>query len=142
MANNYKGYLTDKNGNNLYVNNAKVLWSNPKTTSNFKAQTITLSSGDYDYLWWIFYSSTEGVKVVSAYSTKGLGVNIDDIINFNIGVSQFTGIRERQIRYINDKQYSITNCLERGDGNASVPTERQDRLIPAYVIGYKTGLFT
>ena len=41
----------------------------------------------------------------------------------------------------NDKQYSITNCLERASSASSTPIERQDRLILAYVIGYKTGLF-
>ena len=123
------------------ISTQKVLWTNPNPTDNFASQTITLNSNDYDYLWWIFYNSTEAVNVVSAYSTKGLGVNIDDIINFNIGVSQSTGFRERQIRYINDKQYSITNCLERESSASSTPIERQDRLILAYVIGYKTGLF-
>lgn len=119
----------------------KILWTNPNPTNEFASQTITLSSDDYDYLWWIFYNSTEAVKVISAYSIKGLGVNINEIINLNIGVSQSTGFRERQISYINDKQYSITNCLERGGSDSSTPIEKQNRLILAYVIGYKTGLF-
>lgn len=123
------------------ISTQKVLWTNPNPTDNFASQTITLNSNDYDYLWWIFYNSTEAVNVISAYSTKGLGVNIDYIINLNIGVSQPTGVRERQISYINDKQYSITNCLERASSASSTPIERQDRLILAYVIGYKTGLF-
>lgn len=111
---------------NNNITNAKILWTNPSPTNDFATQTITLNSSDYDLLMWIFKT---GTSVVMVYNIKGYGAKTIDITGN-------TNTRRRQIDYVSDISYTIGNAYGE-DGNI-----RNGALIPLYVIGYKTGLFS
>ena len=38
--------------NNNLIDHGTILWTNPNPTSDFSAQSIALSSSDYDMLMW------------------------------------------------------------------------------------------
>lgn len=51
----------------------KLLWENPNTTQAFAAQSITLSSADYDMLLWLYLTTISDGLMVSTISPKGAG---------------------------------------------------------------------
>lgn len=141
---------TDMNEIKSVVNNnaqevtnitGQILWTNPNPTSSFSAQTITLNSSEYDMLEFYFKGGTTGTTMFSEKTLKGYNTIVNHIVNLNAGVSQPTGVRQRQATYVNDTTYTITDALTRDGGSASEPVVENQRLIPLYVIGYKTGLF-
>lgn len=103
--------------------NPKLLWTNPNTTAEFHAQNITLSSSDYDILEWYFRVARDKEYVMVTRTIKGWG---GKIINYNDDGS----LRYRYMNRNNDISYGITSPGFDG------------ALIPMYVIGYKTGLFS
>lgn len=121
--------------------NGTILWTNPDITQDFASQQITLSSSDYDVLEFYYAFQPEMTQVFVEKTLKGSGVQLNTIINLSSGVEQTNGVRQRAVNYINDTTYSIADCLERAVEGASVPTVRNDRIIPLYVVGYKLGIF-
>ena len=119
------------------VNNikGKILWTNPNPMSEFVSQTIKLSSSDYDYLEFIFKSDyNDNTKVIiSGRTIKGYGVRTSytSITSFKFW--------SRQINYNSETNYDIDNCMVITSSSGSVSNTN---LIPLYVIGYKTGLFS
>lgn len=137
-------YIEDgiyNNSVNIDLLKGTILWTNPSPTSDFTAQNITLSSDDYDVLEFYYAFQPEKTQVFAEKTLKGSGVQLNTIINLSSGVEQANGVRQRAVDYINDTTYSIADCLERGVAGTSVPIVRNDRIIPLYVVGYKTGLF-
>lgn len=143
---------TDMNEIKTVVNNnateltnitGQILWTNPNPASNFSAQTITLLNNDYDILEFYFIGNASAISttIFSEKILKGYNVLVSHIINLNEGVSQATGVRQRQAIYSDDITYNITDALIRDGGSASEPTVENQKLIPLYIIGYKTGLF-
>lgn len=133
--------VVNNNANELTNIMGKILWTNPNPTSDFSAQTITLSSNDYDVLEFVFELGTTGTSSTMTKILKGTNGNVDQIVNLNSGASQSTGVRHRTFKYSSDTSYIFEDCLVREGGTASVPSVANNYLIPIYVIGYKTGLF-
>lgn len=105
-----------------------LLWTNPNPTSNFAAQTITISSTDYDVLE-IFYMTVQ--------STNNQLKNVKTIKNYNVVLDYYDGYSSKgalrtatiigdQITFSNSFYDSITGS--------------QNYCIPIYIIGYKTGI--
>lgn len=108
----------------------QILWTNPNPTSSFTEQTITLSSGDYDfYEVYCVYSNTSGSHYANGFKTiKGKGL----IISEN-GYGTDLSIR-RKVDYTNATHLLISSAY----AGANIDN---GYLVPLYVIGYKTGLF-
>lgn len=129
--------VVNNNDDELITINAKltditgqILWTNSSPTSTFEAQTIILSSSDYDfYEVYCSYNNSTASSYVNAYKTiKGKGIIMD-----NQGYTSGASVR-RKIDYTNETHLLISSAY---GGNS---TDNQ-YLIPLYVIGYKTGLF-
>lgn len=122
---------------------SKILWTNPNPTSRtFAAQTITLSSDDYDVLE-VFYNSPvmNTIYTDTLLSTKFIK-GYSGVLNFagngSSGGTQYNMNFYRQVNRNSDTSFSITSCVYYwGSSSAS----NDAFLMPQYIIGYKTGLF-
>ena len=122
------------------INNIKgtILWANPNPSSNFAAQNITLSNDDYDILE-IFYSNAPGTNYIYSsriYKGKSTFLTVN-----HIGASNTVYHRWRAFDYSNDTTYSISTGTQQAT-NSSSSDSSISYIIPLYVIGYKTGLFS
>lgn len=111
------------------VNNikGKILWANPSPTSEFAEQDITLNSDDYDVLEIYYLMAANNTYVGSQKIPKGYNTRL-------MYTTSSLMIRFRNIIYLSDTSYSI----ESGAGASGSDSD----LIPLYIIGYKTGLFS
>lgn len=109
----------------------QILWINPDPTSSFASQTITLSSGDYDfYEVYCTYNEGTAIQYANGFKTiKGKGILITEN-----GYGTDISVR-RKIDYTDDTHLLVYDGM---NGNAV----GNGYLIPIYVIGYKTGLFS
>lgn len=106
-----------------------ILWTNPNPTSSFAAQTITLSSSDYDFYEIYCSYSNQTSQYLNCYkSIKGEGT-IMSLHGFSTNLSA-----RRKVDYNNATSLIIS------DANGDNATNNS-YLIPRYIIGYKTGLF-
>ena len=106
----------------------QILWTNSSPTSDFSSQTITLSSGDYDFLEIFFCSNVQSDnKTFEIRKTiKNYDVTLSTVVqNANTyRIVRFTDATHLAV----ESGYVETNVQDR-------------RCVPLYVIGYKTGLF-
>ena len=112
--------------------NGTILWTNQNPTANFVAQTITLSSSDYDILEFIWRTDLVGNLTFSEKVMKGKGTQFDFFSTAIVGRRWC-----RRILYVSDTSYSFNNCYKLDTSS----TMENDNCVPLYVIGYKTGLF-
>lgn len=111
-----------------------ILWTNPNPTSTFDSQSITLSNSDYDCYEIIYqFSQLNAMLFNTGKIPKGNNINI--FFAFNNGTDTHLHTN-RLIRYENDTTLYAENCYSSADNNTT-----NNRCIPLYVIGYKTGLF-
>lgn len=116
----------DANTTNIGNITGTILWTNPDPSSTFGEQNITLSSSDYDVLEFVSQQSTS--------DTRGSGTL--RIIKGKSGRAFiiFSGaLVYRNFNRNSDTSYTISAIQNGGDNGM---------LIPVYVIGYKTGLFS
>ena len=118
-----------KEYNNLV---GKILWTNPDPTSEFSAQTITLSSNDYDLLEVFYKKTTNDMFVNSTRFFKGTSSLL-----FQIDISFV--IFERTISDATDTTLTFTEGKIRT--TQGTITTQNSRCIPLYIVGYKTDLF-
>lgn len=111
-------------------NTTKILWANSSPTYSFAEQTITLSSGDYDFYEVFFaYNNGSAFQYVNGFKTiKGKG-----LIASVIGYANQNKLR-RKVDYTDATHLLISGAMSEG-------TADNQYLIPIYVIGYKTGTF-
>lgn len=116
-----------------------ILWSNQNPYNSFTAQTINLSSDDYDMLEILTTSWIQSGfrKMVSVKVPKGLSA-IATTFFVNNGYYVFGS---RVIDYNTDTSLNIRACDAVGSGNMTALTTNNDVLVPYCVIGYKTDLF-
>lgn len=111
-----------------------ILWRNSNPTADFAAQTITLSSNDYDMLE-VFYRSGSTASgdymVLSERVIKGYSFQMDFFSN-----ATATRRWSRRIIRVSDTEFNSPDCYE-----VSEWTLANDQCVPLYIIGYKTGLF-
>ena len=140
VTDSYSASTTDSYSCN-YVNglNGKVLWRNPRPTSDFSSQTIALNSSDYDLLeiFYYDYAPSSGRGCLSARVIKGKNTTLQAM--FRESGVEFIG--ERKINYISDIQLSVLNNYSIARANSFDKSVYNDWNVPIYVIGYKTGLF-
>ena len=118
----------DVNTQNISNITGKILWTNPDPQKSFTAQTITLSSNDYDILE-IYFDIYIDTNLINCNKfVKGTGTRLSY-------VTTSTNNIYRNITRVNDKKYSVENATS-NSGTVN------DNLIPRYIIGYKTGLFS
>ena len=107
-----------------------ILWTNSSPTSTFDTQTVTLSSGNYDfYEIYCAYNNGNANMYVTGYKTiKGKGMVMD-----NQGYGSGLSVR-RKVDYTDATHLLFSTAY----GGANIDN---GYLIPIYIIGYKTGLF-
>lgn len=106
-----------------YINDVsgKILWANPNPTAEISSDTqITLSSDDYDY-----------IKIFSRLSlTNNYCFSMDVLKGYSTRL--YFGGNYRAIDRNNNTSFTIKPSSD-GQGNV---------MIPQYIVGYKTGLFS
>ena len=113
----------------------KVLWSNSNPTSTFNAQTITLSSSDYDVLE-IFCAmgTSTGDGITSGKGIKGKNI----LVNCLAPTATVSPMRVRNFSYVSDTSLSVGIAYY---GTNALTSTSNAYVIPLYVVGYKTGIF-
>ena len=122
---------TSSNTTNISNITGQILWTNPNPTNPMEAQTITLSSSNYDMYEVIFYGSITGADTLTTGRIpKGGNFFLQQIYNTGTG----DVVRNRKIQYVSDTSMTVTDGTQ---GNS----QNNNANIPTYIIGYKTGLF-
>ena len=136
MKNTYTSSTTDTY-NCDYQNKAfggTILWTNSDLSQNMSAQEITISNiGDCDAYSIIYLGQ---VDYGDYLNTGIIPINLATRMqrNYNASNSSFYASRTASLNKTTNK-LNISNCI--ASNNATV----NSWIIPAYVIGYKTGLF-
>jgi hypothetical protein len=132
----------NENKENIDNIKGKILWTNSNPSTSFADQDVSLTSDDYDLLEIFFNQGTTNTACWSARAIKGYGTQLIVTTNLNEGFAQTTGTRLRVVNYISDTTLHIGNCLTRDGAGSVTPTVNNTGLIPMYIVGYKTGLFS
>lgn len=87
----------------------KLLWENPNPSGTFKAQNITLSSDDYDYLIWFYKGHNGWQRLMAQMSLKGFGVDLICPSDGQMSNGKTWKIANfyRRITYTNATTYSV-----------------------------------
>lgn len=102
----------------------KILWQNNSPSSPIPAEkTISLSSGDYDFIEVFYKHNTSLNYLYSQKIARGYGSRL--------GVESLDGIIYRNFECLNNTSYEI------GAIQAESPTNKENVVIPLYIIGYK-----
>lgn len=99
----------------------KILWINPNPTNNFGAQTIAIDFSNYDMYEVVFYQSTTH--------------NERELTSGRIRTQKGS-----VLNYVPNNIFRAWNCTNSNISFESISDN--NNLIPAYIIGYKTGLFS
>ena len=118
----------------------KILWTNESPSSNIENGTqITLSSDDYDMLE-IYYKYTTGnSNMWSKKILKGFSCYLDIALPYYTSAN-YTANEYRTFTRNSDTQYTLSDAKITYSGSTNIT--RTDYIIPLYIIGYKTGLFS
>ena len=98
----------------------KILWINPNPTNNFGTQTIAIDFSNYDMYEVVFYQSTTH--------------NERELTSGRIRTQKGS-----ILSYVPNNIFRAWNCTNSNISFESISDN--SNLIPAYIIGYKTGLF-
>ena len=98
-----------------------ILWSNSTPTNNFGAQTIAIDFSNYDMYEVVFYQSTTH--------------NERELTSGRIRTQKGS-----ILSYVPNNIFRAWNCTNSNISFESISDN--SNLIPAYIIGYKTGLFS
>lgn len=111
-----------------------VLWENQSPTDSFAEQTITLSSGDFDYFEIYAGVNNAGTLEQCFKFTKNYGT-LMSLGSYGSNGTQAATLR-RMVEYVSDTQYKISNG-QRTTGTGSM-TSDNTVLIPWRIVGYKS----
>lgn len=106
-----------------------VLWTNPNPNNSFASQNITLSSADYDILEIYVKQATANLRIQSTKLLKGYDGML--YTEFDTGL-----IARRLATRVSDTVYTIGNV------QSTAEYTNNTNIIPLYVIGYKTTIFS
>lgn len=124
--------------NNNFESKSKLLWTNPNPTSAFNAQTVTLSSSDYDVLEIFYFDFTDTLNIYSTKTLKGSPCNLMAMFQYqNHG---YAG--SRLVTYVSDTSYNFQTPLTIIESDAFGRHTASQWCVPLYIVGYKTGLFS
>lgn len=140
--NTYNASTTDPYSCN-YVNNnfeskSKLLWTNPNPTSAFSAQTVTLSSSDYDVLEIFYFDFTGTLNIYSTKTLKGSPCNLMALFQYQD--HGYAG--SRLATYVSDTSYNFQTPITVIESDAFGRHTAAQWCVPLYIVGYKTGLFS
>ena len=113
-----------------------LLWTNSNPTSDFAAQTVPISLSNYKFVR-IYYKSAKNENELYAY---------DGIVGYDGKLNRFWasgyGYLNIVSRYVSISTSGITidGCLMVRDGSYS--SGNNDRIIPMYIIGYKSNVIS
>lgn len=113
----------------------KLLWKNTTATSNWGEWEIPFWSSDYDFYEVIYLNKAdEDLYYSTGKIPKGHAFRM-----FDVYVSSYSkiGAISRAVTYKDDTTLKTGNALYYTASNNAVSTDNT-RLIPMYVIGYKT----
>lgn len=104
-----------------------ILWTNPSVASNFGAQTIKLSSSDYNYLM-IFYYRSPSTRTESMCCI--VEKNADTELQYNDFFESYTRVWNRSVKITNGTDVTFgDNRINGGTNNLT--------LVPYKIIGCK-----
>lgn len=104
-----------------------ILWTNSNPNTTFSAQNVTLSSSDFDF-YEIIYKQANDID--RTFNSGLILENTGTILNFNTTTLYFRVVSAN----------SKTNIhFDNGQVGSAASS---NALIPLYIIGYKTGLFS
>lgn len=110
----------------------KILWANSNPSSNFAAQSITLSSSDYNFLEWVFL---DGNNTFSIKTAKGYGCFPYILVQEASG--GYFGFRMRKITRTNDTEFAVSAGTIKYANKTSAEADTYATIVkPLYVIGY------
>lgn len=111
----------------------KKLWKNSNPSEDFGAQTINLTSSDYDVLIWFFKGYKSHSALLSIETIKGYGPNL-----MSMGKNSDNNIQviQRLGSYISDTSYSIPKGIVYTQGKGS-NDENTSSCIPIAIYGKK-----
>lgn len=123
------------------INNLKkVVWTNPNPNSNMPNNTIiNLLSDDYDILEIFYKYTTSNNTMWSKKIIKGYSAYLEIATPYYTTSNQVAN-EYRLFTRNSDTQYTVSHCNITYTSNTS--TTREDFIIPIYIVGYKTGLFS
>lgn len=131
---NAAGNLANEVNNSLYERKQKLLWSNSNPSTEFPAQTITLSSSDYDYIDIYYkYSNSANLQITPLRLVKG---NNGEMSFTDTSSNSFFKSFNRGIFYKTDTTYDIARCIQQSV-NATSYIENNYTLIPLYIYSGK-----
>ena len=116
-----------------------LLWSNPNPSSDFNAQTITLSSDDYDFLMIVILGSSSSNKYPITFLDKGKNGYIEySTTSENSDAPAYTIMTQmRIVTFVDNKTLTIS---KNHYGRISVyEGTRQDLNKPYQIYGIKLG---
>ena len=131
--NEMQNILNDNMINN-FQSNGKIIWTNPNPTSAFAAQTITLSETSLNFdCYEILFSQAKFVSDSTSVanrlmSTGKIPVGCGTVLNYAVN---------NRYRLVNRPLGTSMEILDAINGGQT----DNEKCIPIYVIGYKTGLF-
>jgi hypothetical protein len=94
--------------------NLRLLWENPTPTDSFAAQSITLSSGDYDFLLIVYRETISSTTYKSDIVSKGS----NGILEFNVTSGSFYN-DTRTFTYTSDTVLAFAAATVNGSSNNS-----------------------
>ena len=118
-----------------YANKAfggTILWTNPSPTSDFAAQDVNVNISSYDCIKIIYnYSVGSPFELNTGEIPSSSAGTVLSMLYNSSGINFFTS---RIVNFASNK-LTFENAID-SNGNST-----NNRLVPLYVIGYKTGLF-
>ena len=125
--------MTNSEDVNISCLRTKVLWTNQNPNTSFKAQNITLSDGNYEYLEVILRATTGINRQYSVKIKKGNGANF--LTYYVVTWSPYNYDQFRTADYISDTEYSISDNYRRSTDKSDIDISN-DQNIPIEIIGY------
>lgn len=123
---------------NTLINNVKgtILWSNSQPASEFDAQYIEFEDDDYD-MFKIFFSTS-----INSADTRSIDLLCDGYSNLSCIDEDFY-LCSREVNNRIDGKIRIEAAYRKDSSSSTNPTSSDnERCIPLYIVGYKTGLFS
>lgn len=108
----------------------KLLWENPDPSAEFAAQTITLSSDDYDILMCVTIMSTSS----QTYTQASFASKDKNGMTLDLAAASNGDLWTRFIARTSDTVLSVGGCSKWNNGSSSISN---DLLIPYQIYGIK-----
>ena len=116
----------------------KKIWVNPNPNSAFESQNITLINSNYDELMFVFDAYANYNQLLTVTIFKGSGMACFGLLQD--GTNALRKMQRLATR-TNDTTYNIGTSIYNYGSSATVTTDNS-QLIPLYVLGRKSGIFS